>query len=106
MDAPLNILVGVALTAFPLGCLFALRFLGWRGVSVAILGAGAAAAIWAIGYGIYGWQHRMDWEHIRNYPLWMHIIAMTFSAIIYALVGFLPALAGVVLLQRSRKKQP
>jgi hypothetical protein len=48
-----------------------------------------------MGYGIYGWQHRMDWEHIRNYPLWIHAVFMTLSAAMYAAVAFLPALAGV-----------
>jgi len=103
MDAPLNILVGVVFTAFPIG--FALRFFDFRIVRVAMLAATATAVIWAVGYGIYGWQHRMDWEHIRNYPLWMHAFLMTFSAVAYSLVAFLPALAGAALSRRLRKRQ-
>ena len=98
MDAPLNILIGVMATALPFGCLFSLLCRGWPRVRVAILGATAAAAVWAIGYGIYGWQHRMDWEHVRNYPLWIHIGLMTLSAVIYALVAFVPSVTGAAFL--------
>lgn len=104
MDAPLNIIVGVVGTALPLGFLAAVLLRGWPRFRAAILGAVVAAAVWAIGYGIYGWLHRMDWERIRNYPLWIHTVLMTFSAVIYALIAFLPALAGAVLSHRLSKR--
>ena len=100
MDAPLNIVIGVILTALVLGLLAASLCRGWRLSRVAMLGASAAAIIWAIGYGIYGWQHRLDWGHIRNYPLGMHVVLMTFTAVLYAVVAFPVALLGAALLRR------
>jgi hypothetical protein len=105
MDAPLNIVIGVVATALPLGFLIALLLRGWRSSRAAMLGAVVTAAIWAMRDGIYGWQHRSDWEHIRNYPLWIHAVLMTFSGVVYALVAFLPALAGVALSCRLSRRQ-
>ena len=104
MDAPLNIIIGVVLTALPLGFLAASLCLGWSLSRVAVLGASMTAIIWAIGYGIYGWQHRLDWEHIRNYPLWMHVVLMTFSAVLYAVFAFPAALLGAALLRRLSRR--
>jgi hypothetical protein len=97
MDAPLNIVIGVIMTALVFGLLAAPLCRGWRLSRVAMLGASAAAIVWAIGYGIYGWQHRLDWEHIRNYPLGMHVFLMTFSAALYAVFAFPAALLGAAL---------
>src|SRR4051812_24854108 len=104
MDAPLNIIIGVVLTALLFGVFAASLCHGWRLSRVAVLGASVAAVIWAIGYGIYGWQHRLDWEHIRNYPLWMHAVLMAISAVLYAAFAFPAALSGAALLRRLRRK--
>jgi len=104
MDAPLNIVIGVILTALVFGLLAASLCHGWRLSRVAMLGASAAAIIWAIGYGIYGWQHRLDWEHIRNYPLGMHVVLMTFSGVLYAVFAFPAALLGAALLRRLSRR--
>ena len=84
MDTSLKVVAGVALTALLLGVIGAVtarRRIGVRGIG--LLAAIPNAAAWAIAYGIWGWQHRMDPEHIKNYPLTLHVISMIFVAFLY-----------------------
>jgi len=65
----------------PSGFVVAALFRHYRNLVAAIVGAAATSAFWAVCYGVFGPVH--DWKH------------MAFSAFLYALVAFIPALTGV-----------
>jgi len=106
MDTSLKVVAGVALTSLLLGVIGAVS--ARQRISVRTIGLIAAipsAVGWAVLYGVWGWQHRMDPEHIRNYPLILHVIFMIFLAALYAALGFAVATGVAALFERLRARE-
>ena len=108
--SPRDILIGVAATALFAGGLFATILRNKRRLKeIALLAAGVNAVIWAIGYGVWSWYDSMDLmdlehiKHFKNYPLWLHILLMAFSAIVYALVSLPAAVLVGAVFRRFRR---
>jgi len=109
MDNPLKVVAGVALTSLLLGIIGAVtvrRRIGVRGVG--LVAAIPSAVAWAVPYGVWGWQHRTDLEHIehiKNYPLTLHIIFVSIEAVLYAALGFAVAVGVARLFERLRGRE-
>jgi hypothetical protein len=72
---------------------------------IGLIAAFPTAIGWAIAYGVWGWQHRMDSEHILNISLGMHVISMTVVAVLYAALGYAVAAGMAVLFARATTKK-
>jgi len=105
MMAAIKVVAGVALTSLSLSVILGAalpRHTNARNLSLFVAIPNAVA--WAVVYGVWGWQHRMDWEHVKNYPLIIHVIFMAFSALGYAGVGFAIATGVFALIDRIRRR--
>ena len=56
---------------------------------------------WAAIHGVWGWQHRMDPGHIKNYPLTLHVVSTVFEGVLYTGLGFAVAVGVAMLFDRA-----